>query len=474
MDRPWDTVTIGSGLPCLLAGALLAKRGKRVLVLDEGPEPNDATEILTVDEYRFPRGPDLFLGFERDGPFERTFTELGIAIPQMRKETGASVKTESPLQIVLQNHRLDWHTHSPSMELEMAREFPEEAAEIRAFLIQVTSIENILYSSLQLATTRSPVRPADRIQILRDWWRVFRTRHATARKSALTRPDHAGLGAELRRALELLFILFFNRRSSDGTDLELVLLLGLLLREVVAIQGGISRLRGFLVKTLHEHQGQMLSVRSIQELVVKQRRVTAVRTALGDFPVVGSILASVPEPVLPTKWSPLVTLDLYYKVSARAIPIMMRDHVLYSPDSRRQPLGDNFIYLSAKDPQDGPAAPKGMKGLRVTTVLEPGQESNERTALDLSKPIRDHLVSLMPFSEQSLSYLGAATSAKHRAECPIAVTEYLAKARFSKAGEECYSTVLRNLFLVADPSSRPVAGLNALKAARQFADLGGR
>jgi hypothetical protein len=95
----YDAVLIGIGLPTLLAGGLLSKRGFRVLVVGQG-QPLPSYE---VDGVRLSRTPFTLTG--ADSPaISRVFSELALK-PLVRRR----VRPLSPaFQAVLPRHRLDF------------------------------------------------------------------------------------------------------------------------------------------------------------------------------------------------------------------------------------------------------------------------------------------------------------------------------------------------------------------------------
>lgn len=111
----FDAVLVGLDLSTLLAGALLAKRGFRVLLLGHGaPWPSYRVGALTL-----PRAP--FSLTTPDSPaLTRVFSELA-----MKPLFSRRVRPLSPsFQAVLPRHRLDFQPHGANLLREVEREFP--------------------------------------------------------------------------------------------------------------------------------------------------------------------------------------------------------------------------------------------------------------------------------------------------------------------------------------------------------------
>src|SRR5688500_16914956 len=65
--QPYDAVVIGAGIGGLVAAALLAKRGYRLLVLEHHTAPGGSASCFERKGYRFDVGASLFYGLARTG-----------------------------------------------------------------------------------------------------------------------------------------------------------------------------------------------------------------------------------------------------------------------------------------------------------------------------------------------------------------------------------------------------------------------
>ena len=64
----YDVVVIGAGIAGLVAGALLARVGKAVLVVESDPQPGGYAQSLRHGEHVFDRADHLTWGAEPEGP----------------------------------------------------------------------------------------------------------------------------------------------------------------------------------------------------------------------------------------------------------------------------------------------------------------------------------------------------------------------------------------------------------------------
>jgi len=112
----FEVVTIGTDPAALVASALLAKRGFRVLVVGDGaPEPT-----YRVDDFELPRVPAIYTA-ARSPASERVLKELALWQVWNRR----TIRPEPPLQVALPNHRLDLSGDPGLLGDELEREMPE-------------------------------------------------------------------------------------------------------------------------------------------------------------------------------------------------------------------------------------------------------------------------------------------------------------------------------------------------------------
>ena len=111
----YDAVLVGLDLSTLLAGALLSKRGFRVLVIGQSmPWPS-----YVVRGVRFPRAPFTLTGYESPA-LARVFSELALR-PMMQRRTRPLA---SAFQAVLPGHRIDFSKDPLLLGRELDRELP--------------------------------------------------------------------------------------------------------------------------------------------------------------------------------------------------------------------------------------------------------------------------------------------------------------------------------------------------------------
>jgi len=100
----YDAAFIGAGISGLYAAALLAKAGKKVIVVDPGEGAGGAAAERVIDRFRFSAGPNIGYGFEAGSPAQAFFTGLGLSPDQ--------IPAASRFQVALPDRRI---TVSPNV-----------------------------------------------------------------------------------------------------------------------------------------------------------------------------------------------------------------------------------------------------------------------------------------------------------------------------------------------------------------------
>ncbi len=472
-SRRYDVIVIGAGLEGLLCAALLAKRGKQVIVLEESPAPGGASFRLTKSGYTFIKGPTLFLGFERDGLYDRLFTELGLSLSMLKREGLLFRKTHPPLQIVLPDHRLDYFTEPGELLEELKREFPDQVHELKAFWSEMEQWEQIIRPRMHQAQRVNPRTARDWIQELRERMRYSSAVRTQRRQRAATFLTRHGLSPEIRRGLELLLLIFVGKTMDEATGLDLTHLLGLIQREMLTISGGIPRLSELLIKVIQEHHGDVVYRQPAAEIILRHRTPDGVRTVDGETVHGTSVIVNLPWQSSPDR-SPLRNeFALYFGIAEKVLPAPMKDHLLFLQSYGRPPLADNYLYLQVNSAQDPWAAPKGRRALQVIGYLPESDMPRREVLQSLVRPVTAHLTWLMPFSEGVLTFLGddlGETEAATR--IPLKLAEQVRTTRTVTRDGACYNlTSLKNLYLLPDLGRRPVASLESARSAVELANL---
>lgn len=120
----YDVLVLGAQLAGTLAGALLAKRGYRVLHVD----PHGQGSWYEDKGYQLPLAPGLVPSLRLMPQAEQALSELGIAVDLNRALDAGG----NGLQLLFPRHRLDFGAEAQQREAELGREFPADKPRLLA------------------------------------------------------------------------------------------------------------------------------------------------------------------------------------------------------------------------------------------------------------------------------------------------------------------------------------------------------
>ncbi len=259
----YDAVLVGLNLPSLLAGALLAKRGFRVLLIGHA-QPWPSYEARGV---RFPMAP--FALPAPDSPvLARIFGELALR-PTLQRRTRALTPA---FQAVLPGHRVDMSTDPTKLSRELSREFPgaRHALEelLRSAAHGAPAVERLLERDLMW--------PPEGWFERRDFTRALRDLPLGAEGER--RPiwpelaPHEPLGRVLAACVD---------GELDASPRVLRSLRGVLSAAELD-EGGLTGLYELLIETIRHHNGVLRLNERVDRLTIKHGALTAVHSFPSD------------------------------------------------------------------------------------------------------------------------------------------------------------------------------------------------
>ncbi len=273
-QRVYDVCVLGGGVGGAAAGALLSRRGFRVLLID----PGGASPTVADGGWLFPAGPRLRPALRALPAAEALLTDLGLAT-----DTARSLEPLHPaLQVLLPRHRLELAPDAAALGRGLHREWPAEAAALGAGLARLATAAELGGALLKGAP---PLPPAG----LLDRWTLQR---AIGRAAADTGIDRALLtgpsplapldGSPLASALTALAG-FLGRLDGPPSAFALARLAGVALgglHHPVAGSGGMEEgLRRRISETRGEVLGTPAEPARIEAIGVDRGRLTTVRVA---------------------------------------------------------------------------------------------------------------------------------------------------------------------------------------------------
>ena len=127
MTATYHLTIIGTRFPQLALGTLLAKRGRRVLIVDT-LSAESTIESNGIEGYRFRKRPIPMCGLDSGGFLRMFLDEIGIGRVLVNE---IYPMNEVSYQVVLPRHRLNIYPKRDRLLAEIAREFPDNMDTMR-------------------------------------------------------------------------------------------------------------------------------------------------------------------------------------------------------------------------------------------------------------------------------------------------------------------------------------------------------
>jgi phytoene dehydrogenase-like protein len=262
MTQAYDVAVIGAEPAGVITAALLAKRGRRVVLVDNGED----TTVYKRRGLRLPLSPSLIPAFLDSPPVRRVHQELGVS-PELRTQ---SYSPTPPFQAVMPQHRVAILSDREALFAEIAAEFPDVAKAAANFFATIDQLNAEIDAFL---TETLPVRPS-----------TFFERLGQAR--ALSRVAHLALPFESHRAwagipadhpvrdLLLTPLNFFGHLAPEQpSTFQAVRLISSYFRGLVRFYDPLGGLSSFLWRAAREAGVDVHRGATIEDLVVKGRRL---------------------------------------------------------------------------------------------------------------------------------------------------------------------------------------------------------
>jgi len=247
-QRLYDVCILGSQLGGVVAGALLARRGLRVLHV-----AHDDPGFHYVDHgYVLPFGPAVLPSPRQLPSAEAVLAELGLAT-----DVGRALAPSDPdLQLLLPRHRVDLSRDVAMLRPELRREWPREADALEGGFARLGT----LFDFAGFFLRASPPLPPDGFGERRAVGKALK--QAASAPGAPSEPvDEARpfRGIEDHELVQTLLVMhrFLTYLDGDASPLSLVRLLGGALRGTNRLPGGLGTLRELVRRRIAESRGDL-------------------------------------------------------------------------------------------------------------------------------------------------------------------------------------------------------------------------
>jgi len=264
-----DVIVVGAGLGGLMAAAKLARKGRKVLVLEKKSLPGGTSYVFRRDGYSFPMGP---LSFSFPGRVRGFLGEAGITDEIVFRPSGFALRTPF-LDIVMSR---------PLAELRsgLAAAFPGEAPGLAEFFkelaaaIDVSRDMDLWHPDFEPGPMSGPRRkPADP---------GLSYRAAEVRR--LSGVPAAGLLDRLLADVQLKnFLGSMGSARPEMSMLNLALMWNIMAGEGIWFPVcGVHGLADILRRKVREQGGQVRLGEPVRAILVRNGRAAGVRTAGGE------------------------------------------------------------------------------------------------------------------------------------------------------------------------------------------------
>ncbi|MFD2533458.1 phytoene desaturase family protein [Gracilimonas halophila] len=136
INQDYDAIIVGSGMGGMSAGAMLAKDGHKVLILEKAHAPGGCSSSYFRKGYVFESGATTLIGFDEDQPLWKLEHETGIQIPREEITPSMSVWIDGE-QLTRYKNREQWI-------MECVRVFGNEKAQ-RAFWEEAFKVSDLVW-----------------------------------------------------------------------------------------------------------------------------------------------------------------------------------------------------------------------------------------------------------------------------------------------------------------------------------------
>ncbi len=460
IDSKARIVIAGAGIGGVAAGALLARRGYQVTLLEAQAAPGGCAATFERQGFRFDAGATVGCGFHPKGPLALLGDELDIAWPLM------------PCPVAWEYRCGDRVFHLSHSRSEILSVFPAS----RSFWQEQDRLASLLWSVSGESMPWPPSGIGDYRELAATAFgklSLSASLAGFAGKTALQWMAMYGLDrdSDFVRFIDAQLLISVQTTAREANALFAAIALDLPVKGTHRVTGGIGRVAELLAASVEGDGGSVLYGRRVSRMEHRNDRIVSVATADGErFPADLVIANLTPESLheLFSKESVLRlgkqpapcwgAFVLYLGVDEDVFGDVSCNHLqIIRPEG---PLGEgSSLFISVSPSDDSLRAPEGYRAVTVSTHTRPDlwfdALSEGRHAYEALKS--DYIRQMFMLLEARF----AGISARCRVTCaatPVTFERYTGRARGYVGGYPQRSlfrvrgpgTPVKNLFLAGD------------------------
>ncbi|MEA5598579.1 C-3',4' desaturase CrtD [Rivularia sp. UHCC 0363] len=420
-------VVIGAGIGGLTAGALLARRGYKVLILDQAIVPGGCASTFKRKGFTFDVGATQVAGLEPGGIHHRIFSELEIDLPEATPCDPACAVylpgETTPINV--------WRNPQKWQE-ERSRQFPGSEP--------FWNLLSTLFKASWKFQARDPVLPP------RNWWDLLQLTTAVRPDTLITVPytlftvgdalrfTGQGKNQRLRTFLDLQLKLYSQVNAEETALLYAATALSVSQEPqgLYHLEGSMQVLSGRLVESLKRDEGKLLMRHTVEQIKVENNRVSAVVirdrkgeswTESADHVVANVTVQNLVQLLgekAPRGYKKRVeklppasgAFVIYLGVDQSAIPPECPPHLQFLYDAKGLIGENNSLFVSVSRPGDGRAA-AGKATIIASSFVDADRwfddENYEYLKQDFTQQAISHLSKFFYLKPETIIHVEAAT-----------------------------------------------------------------
>lgn len=411
ITRSYDVIVAGFRPGGLLTAALLAKKGFRVLVLNQ-----DNEEPVSHGEYIYPSHRYCLLGFEDKEFLGSAIDELTIH-PTERKSIQASLPS---FQFVSPNYRVDVYPDD-RFKRELQREFKKDDVQIEAFYARARDEAGVFLDLWHKKLSNLPLPTILQKLGLGKWRRKEKNLfHGQKVDLLIDVYEQMGLANSVR--------CFFN---SQLTMLSYVanpeyLPMPIASHLIISARGGFYRsqtspepLIQLLLERLSSLHSDVFPTEHITSLSFKWGKLKEVFFEGYDNPIscqylvwnssYKSLLDVIPDNAQKKGYKNQITesefeqFSIYVTLDEFVIPVGMYENVFIISDENKPHLDGNILWITISPENSETFAEEGKRTMTITTILNNKEGNNSKnTKRELAQIMLKNLSQTIPYLEKHI------------------------------------------------------------------------